>query len=204
MAITAVPILYAGNQNLTFPYVINRNEAATQTFKPGTPVALSSGNVAAWGGTNPSGAAAIMGIAPQGGMNLTTAGVGQAGSFGAVPNQSAAFNYYPSGPIGLGQGTYYGFGNGNVFIGTFGNNGNAATVAVTDVGKFYGLTIDSGSNYWYVDKNKSTVGTSTAVQVIGIDQITGGWNAQLGTWGNLTANTLVLFVADPAVVQVAS
>lgn len=199
---TPVPIKWVGNSNPGNPAVTSGNvgEAASQTFKDGTPVAMSSGYYAAWGGTNPAGAAAILGVAIQAGQNLTTAGTAQHGSFGSVPNQSSAKNYFLTGPVdaaGVGGAgnPYYTWGNGNRFTALFGNNGASATPAITDVGVYYGLTKDATTGYWYVDKNKTTVGTSTAVRIVGIDPATSAQGA------NITSTTLVIFDADPATVQ---
>ena len=198
MAITAVPIVVRQSKTNNAPVVANVGEKASQTFKAGTIVALSTGYIAAWGGVNPSGAAAIAGVSIVAGSNLTTANTAKTLTFGSVPNQSSAVNIPVGAPANDGKCEIYTGNSNTIFAGTFGNNGNAATIAVTDVGVHYGLTIDSGSNYWYVDKNKTTVGTNTAVQVEGIDPMT----SANGT--SISANTLALFSFEPAVIQTVS
>lgn len=204
MAITAQPIKCVGNSNPGNPAPVsegNIGEAASLTFKQGTPIAMGTGGTAgyyiAWAGTDPAGAPSILGISDQFGQNLTTNGVQKPGSFGSVQNQSAALNLYYSGPVspsGVGGCgiPFPVWGKGNRFTAVFGNAGAAATPALSDVGKFYGLTLDTGGNYWYVDKSKATQGTNTAVRVVDIDPATSANGA------NITANTLVIFEADPA------
>ena len=200
---TPVPIVCVGNSNPGNPAGVtngNIGEAASQTYLGGTPIALSSGNYAAWGGANPAGLPVILGVAIQGGQNLSTAATAQHGNFGSVPNQSSAKNLYFSGPVdaaGVGGAgnPYYTWGNGNRFTALFGNNGASATPAITDVGVYYGLTKDATTGYWYVDKNKATQGTSTAVRIVGLDPGTSANGA------SISSTTLVIFEGDPATVQ---
>ncbi len=169
-------------------------EKASQTFKDGTPLDLSTGYYEAWGGTDPAGLPVIVGISLVGGLNLTTAGVAQPSSWGSVPNQSTASNFFMTGPIPtptpFAGNIFALFGAGNIFTGLFGNNGSNQLPALTDVGVPYGLTLDSGTGYWYVDKNKATSGTNTAVVIVGLDFET----SANGT--NITTSTLVKFVAQ--------
>lgn len=195
MAITAVPIVPRQTRTNASPLVANIGEKATQTFKAGTIVCLSTGYIAAWGGANPAGIAVLCGVSIVAGSNLTTANTPKTLTFGSVPNQSSAVNIPVGAPANDGKCEIYVADDNTVFAATFGNNGSAETIAVTDVGVHYGLTIDTGANYWYVDKNKTTVGTSTAVQVVGIDPMT----STNGT--NITSNTLALFIFEEAVVQ---
>jgi hypothetical protein len=197
MAITAVPITQVKTLGAnTGPQVANPPEDAAETFKAGTVVALNgSGNLIAWAGANPGGAAAIAGISIVAGSNLSVAATAQTLTFGSVPNQSSAVNIPVGAPPNDGHCEIYTGSPNNVFQGTFGNNGNTATPAASDVGVHYGLSIDSGSNYWYVDKNKTTVGTNTAVQVVGVypDPNQGG--------AAFSTKTQVQFVFEDAVVQ---
>lgn len=198
MAITAVPIVPRNTKDNKIPLIANVGEKATQTFKSGTVVCLSTGYIAAWGGADPAGVAVLCGVSIVPGSNLTTANTPQVASFGSVPNQASAKNYAIGSPANDGKCQIYVADDKTIFAGTFGSNGSAATIAVTNVGVAYGLTIDSGSNYWYVDSNKSTLGTNTAVVVEGIDPMT----SSNGT--AITANTLALFSFRPAVVQAVS
>jgi hypothetical protein len=193
---TPVPFQWVNNQNSISPAATQGSygESATQTFKVGTPVAVASGTVAAWGGTDPAGLPVISGISTQPGQNLTTASTAQVASFGSVPNQSSAVNAYMTGPVPLGTNTFLKAGAGNVFRGLLGNNGASATPAITNIGTAYGLTKDSTTGCWYVDTNKSTSGTNTAVVIVALDPLTSA------NGSNITANTLVDFVFQSAVV----
>lgn len=206
MAISAIPILPVKDPAAGF--VGNRYiEEATQTFLSGTPVIVTAadGGIAAWGGatgvaftyTSASRQGGIVGISYEAASNLASTGLGApspmqpftgAGGvgFGSVPNQTSAKNIAHGTPIVDGRvGVIYPAPS-VVFSATFGNNGNTATPAVTDVGLSYGLTIDSNSKYWYVDKNKATPGTNTVLIVVGLDpRDTAG------------AGTRVLFQFDP-------
>ena len=197
MAITAQPINQVKTVGSnTGPVVANPQEAATQTFKPGTVVALDgSGNLIAWAGVDPAGVAVLCGISIVGGSSIVTPGTPVVQHYGAVPNQSSAVNIAIGAPPNDAHCEIYTGSVTNVFRATFGNNGSTATPALSDIGKHYGLTIDSGSNYWYVDKNKATVGTNTAVQITGVypDPSQGG--------AAFSVNTQVEFTFEPAVVQ---
>ena len=182
MAITAIPILpvesISGNQ-----FRANRIiEEASQTFYAGTPVSVAAGDggIQAWNGTTLTGAqGSIAGISYEAASNLSSTGLGAPTPFqpitgygatlffGNVPNESSAKNIPHGAPINDGRVGFILPAQDVVFSAMFGNNGSTATPANTDVGKTYGLTIDSGSIYWYVDKNKT--GASAAVLIIGLD-----------------------------------
>ncbi len=205
MAITAIPILpvetVSGNQFRATRVI----EESAQTFKVGTLVTLAAGDggTQAWAGVVVSGAAgSICGVSYEAASNLSSTGLGAptpfspflgvgavAGTFGSVPNQSSAKNIAHGAPLNDGRVGFILPASDVVFSATFGNNGNAATPANTDVGVRYGMTIDTGANFWYVDKNKSTAGTNTCVRIIGLDprDVPG-------------AGTRVLFIFDPTTV----
>lgn len=184
MAISAIPILpvetVSGNQFRAFRLI----EKATQTFLAGTPVSIDSvtGGIQAWTvNTQGPGQGGICGISYEYASNLASTGAGAptpmqpytgAGSavtFGSVPNEASAVNIPHGAPFNDGRVGFYLPGPDTVFSAIFGNNGNTATPAATDVGKQYGLTIDSNSKYWYVDKNKTTAATNTVLTIIGLD-----------------------------------
>lgn len=210
MAISAIPILPVQDPNSGNGFTgIRLIEEATQTFLAGTPVEITAadGGIKAWDGaagvnvTVQTGAliGAICGISLEAASNLSATGSGApaplqpftgagavAGTFGSVPNQPSAKNIAHGAPINDGRVGIVLLTPTIVFSATFGNNGNTATPAATDVGKQYGLTIDSNSKFWYVDKNKSTVGTNTCLTVVGLDPR-----------DTPAAGTRVLFVFDP-------
>jgi hypothetical protein len=210
MAIVAIPIQPVqdpvSNNGFTSARLI---EELTQTFKIGTPVALTAadGGVKAWDGS--TGVAFIYGAGTrQGGIigfsyepasTLTATGLGAptpfspflgvgavAGTFGSVPNQASAKNIAHGAPINDGR---VGFVSGTptiVWSATFGNAGNTATPAATDVSQSYGLTVDTTANFWYVDKSKNTRGTNTVLIVVGLDPR-----------DTPSAGSRILFVLDP-------
>lgn len=184
MAITAIPILpvesISGNQWRA----MRLNEESAQTFKVGTPVSIAAGDggVQAWVvNTQGPGQGGICGISYEAASNLSALGVGPApfspfvgvgavlGTVKNVPNEVNAVTIFHGAPINDGRVGFILPAADTVFSATFGNNGNTATPAATDVGKQYGLTIDTGGNFWYVDKNKTTAGTNTVLTVIGLD-----------------------------------
>ena len=147
-------------------------EEAGQTFLSGTPVQIASGDggIKAWDGTTV--ALGIAGFSKEGGNNLGALGVNPLPSvtskqslvFGSVPYETSAVNIgrplFNDGRIGFEASD-----GDTIFIGQV---GPAQTVAATDVGKQYGMTIDS-DGHWFVDKTKSTVGTNTVVTVVRLD-----------------------------------
>jgi hypothetical protein len=191
MAITAIPILPVMDPAAAAFAATRIIEELTQTFKQGTPVEITAadGGIKAWDGTTgtaftfPSAnIGAIVGICYEAASNLSATGSGAptpmspflgvgavAGTFGSVQNQSSAKNIAHGAPLNDGRVGLHLASINVIFSATFGNNGNTATPANTDVGKNYGLTIDTGGNFWYVDKNKSTPGTNTVLQVVGLD-----------------------------------
>lgn len=180
MAITAVPILpvstTSGNQFNAQRLI----EDASQTFLQGTPIMINTANgaVKAWDGTAGAGHL-ISGISYEAAHNFASAGLGAplpfqpivgtgtSTTFGSVQNQSAAVNIPMGAPFTDGRVGFFTPPIDTVFSGMFGNNGNTATPANTDVGLTYGMTIDSGSKYWYVDKNKT--GGSAVVLIVALD-----------------------------------
>src|SRR5207237_593840 len=124
----------------------------------------------------------ICGISYEAGSNLASSGLGAptpfspflgigaaAGTFGSVPNQASAKNIAHGAPLNDGRVGFILPAADVIFSATFGNAGNTATPANTDVGKQYGMTVDTGANFWYVDKSKATVGTNTVLTIIALD-----------------------------------
>ena len=165
-------------------------EGATQTFLSGTPVSLSSGNIIAWAGTGGGVAAVVAGVSMEDAHNLASAGLGAPGpftgigfpgaglSFGAVPNEGSALNIPRGAPFVTGQILYNRAIDDIIFVAQFDNsNGSVAadyTPVQANVGSQFGLTADSTAPvYWYVDKNKTTAGTNTVVEIVGLHPIDG-------------------------------
>lgn len=150
----------SGNQ----PRIRRIGEAATQTWLPGTPLALNaSGFVIPWAGSvlTPV-AGGIIGMAKEFGANLATAGVPQQITFGSVPNEPAAVNisrpYFNDGRTGVETAD-----PDTIFLGQVGT-----TVTQANVGLQYGLSKDT-DNHWYVDLAKATAGTNTCVLIVKLD-----------------------------------
>ena len=185
MAITAIPILpvesISGNQFRAMRLI----EESAQTFKVGTTVSIASGHggVQAWvANTHGPGQGGVCGISYEAASNLSSTGSGAptpfspflgvgavAGLFGSVPNESSAKNIAHGAPLNDGRVGFILPAADVIFSATLGNNGNPVTPAATDVGKQYGMTVDSGGNFWYVDRNKTTAGTNTVCTVIALD-----------------------------------
>jgi hypothetical protein len=140
----------------------------------------SDGGIQAWDGNVSS---LIAGVSAEDAHNYATTGAGWNGglapytgigaqqTFGSVPNESAAVNIVRGAVFLDGRLGFYNPAGQFVFRAMFGNNGSAATPANTDVGVNYGLTIDSNSKYWYVDKSKTT--TNAMVTVVALDPVDG-------------------------------
>lgn len=181
-------------------------EEAGQTFKYGMPVQVNGtdGGVQIWDGTTLT--AGIAGFAIQDAQNLGTTGAGQAqpfspvlgagsniGSYAANANQSLAVITPPMVPMSIGLSGFAVAAPTTVFMAKIGSSsGTPAGTATTNqqVGVAYGLTKDSGNNYWYVDVNKT--GGNAAVRVVGLYP-----GEALGTVGGH-----VLFVVLAAAAQI--
>jgi hypothetical protein len=150
----------SGNQ----PRIRDIIEEAGQTFKAGTPVQVTAadGGIEAWNGTTI--AFGIAGFSKVPGNNLATTGVAQQITQGSVPYQSAAQNiqrpYFNDGRMMFEVAVA-----DTIFLGQV---GPSQTCVPGDVGKQYGLTIDS-DGHWYVDKTKTTVGTNTVAEIVKLD-----------------------------------
>jgi hypothetical protein len=184
MAITGIPILpvqsISGNQFRATRII----EEASQTFLSGTPVAVTAadGGIEAWTvNTQGPGQGGICGISYEAASNLASTGkgaptpfspflgLGSTITFGSVPNESSAVNIPHGAPLNDGRVGFILPTADVIFSAILGNAGSPATPGATNVGKQYGLTIDSSSKYWYVDTNKTTAGTNTVLTVVGLD-----------------------------------
>lgn len=149
----------SGNQ----PRIRRIIEEASQTFLAGTPVQIASdGGVQVWNGTTI--ASGIAGFTKEAGANLTTLGVAKQLTWGSVQNQANAVNiarpYFNDGRNGFEVAD-----TDTVFLAQV---GPSQTAVVADVGKQYGMTIDS-DGHWYVDRTKTTVGTNTVCRIVKLD-----------------------------------
>ena len=159
----SIPIRAVRTTTANQPPVRRLAEDAIQTFLAGTPVKVytTTGGVIAWPGDGGSAVTdAIAGFSQEDASYLTTLGVPKTLSFGTVPNQPAAVNIPRGAPLNDGKVGVELASEEVVFHGQVGT-----TAVATDIGKSYGLTIDTDL-HWYVDKAK---GTYVAVRIVGID-----------------------------------
>jgi hypothetical protein len=184
------PIVVVKTVSGNTDYTDSVNEAATQTFLAGTPVQLSAGTIQAWPGTGGGVAAVIAGVAMHDASNLATAGAGAptpftgigfpgtGTTFGSVPNEVSAVNIPRGAPFSTGQTLFDRAIDDTIFEAMFDNAAGAVAADYTpvqsDIGKQYGLTADATAPiYWYVDKNKTTAGTNTVLEIVGLSPIDG-------------------------------
>lgn len=180
-------------------------EEAGQTFLPGMPVQVNGtdGGVQLWDGATLT--AGIAGIALQAAQNLGTTGAGAAGpftpilgagsnigSYAANSTQSLAVITPPMVPISIGLAGFFVAAPTTIFMAKIGTSATVTPVATTNqqVGVAYGLTKDTGNNFWYVDTNKT--GASAAVRITALSAL-----ESVGTVGGH-----VLFTILPGVAQI--
>ena len=164
---------------VSFP-VAYQIEEAGQTFVLGTPVMVKAadGGLQAWDGATLPG---IAGIAMEPANNIGSTGSGApvgfspilgpgsvVGNYAANPNQASAVITPPMVPMSDGRLRFWLPAPGTVFIAKIGTSTTVTPVATAfgQVGVLYGLTKDTGNNFWYVDTNKNN-----AVNVVAISPL---------------------------------
>ena len=185
MAISIIQPMVPSTQQSGFDLpLFAYNEANSSTYKVGAVLVVSSGTlIEATGGTPTTG---IIGVAMQPGQDLASAPL--------YPKYGLT---YPAGSS-AGQGSssagvasavapliFCAALQTCIFEATFASNGSDVAINTTDMWTKYGVTKDSGSSYWYVDKNKTT--TSASVIIVGVK------NPQDITFGT-TTGARVFFV----------
>lgn len=184
---THLPIIVVGTESGNQEPIQNYIETSGQTFLLGTPVSLSSGAVIAWSGTtalNSGGASAnlILGIALVQAFNYAVTGgsapqppygpIGSPGgspTFGTVPNQSNAVNLPHGAAFANGMSIVAQAYEDTIFEAMVDASGSTTFNATnTNIGQQFGLSKDS-SNLWYVDLNKTTVGTNTCLTILSLN-----------------------------------
>jgi hypothetical protein len=181
------PITVVQTTTNTTELTMSVNEKAGQTFVAGTPVQLNAGVVQAWDGATI--AAGIAGVTFIDASNLATDGAGAAApfgsigfpgtsvTFGTVPNEASAVNIPRGAPFSTGQTLFAAARQETIFQGQFDNANHTDAASITpvqsDIGKHYGLTRGSDGKTWYVDKNKTTDGTNTVLEIVALDPIAG-------------------------------
>ena len=178
-------------------------EEAGQTFLYGMPVQVNNvdGGVQLWDGATLT--AGIAGIAMQNGQNLGSTGLGAPAPFGPITGaggtgtfaansaQASAVIIPAMTPLVFGLSAFAVAGPNTLFIAKIGTSATVTPVATTNqqVGVAYGLTKDTGNNFWYVDTNKT--GASAAVRIMMLSPL-----EAVGTVGGH-----VIFQFLPAVAQ---
>ena len=183
------PILSIMNRSNAAPLTQGMPEAASQTFKNGTPVQMnSSGFVKAWDGTTVT--AGILGVSESFGLNLATAGKGAPGmpfgpigppgaiqTYGYVINEPSAVNIALGTPISDGRTLFVEAISDNIFeaifdssTGTVAANYTPTQAMLNTAAGQVGLTVDT-NGFWYVDGGKT--GVNACIQIIGINPIDG-------------------------------
>lgn len=159
-------------------------EQAGQTFKVGVPVQLNAGFIRQWDGTTITSGIAGFSLTP--GANLPTNGKGAPGGFGQVgaPGTTLTYGYVPFTAAGLNIPVGAPMSDGRtlfesaigdvIYEAVFDNSAGAVaadyTPPVNVLGLSYGLTADANGMF-YIDGAKTTVGTNTVVQIVGVNPI---------------------------------
>lgn len=183
---THIPITIVGTLSGNAPAVFNYVETQGKSFLNGTPVSLSSGAIIAWSGTpalNSAGASAnlITGVCLVGGLNYSVTGAsvsplfgsigfpGGTPTFGTVPNQSSAVNLLHGSLLANGLTLTAQAAPDTVFEAMIdASGGGVYNLTTSNIGQQFGLTVDS-SGYWYIDTNKTTVGTNTVLTILSLE-----------------------------------
>lgn len=153
----------SGNQPRVRRIIEEAGQLST-VLKPGVPVQIKAdGGVGLWdGATIPIG---IAGFSLEAGSNLTTLGVPKTLSYGSVPYEPLAQNIPMGAPLNDGRIGFEVSAQDTVFRGQV---GPLQTALASDVGKQYGMTVDTDAQ-WYVDKTKSTAAVNVVVTIVKLD-----------------------------------
>ena len=145
-------------------------EEALQTFLPGTPlqIAAGDGGMKVWDGVTV--AFGIAGFSKEFGNNLAVLGVSPTAASNPTPQLGQAVVPFEPGALSITRPFFRDGRTGfevavadTVFLGQV---GPLQSTLATDIGKQYGLTLDS-DGHWYVDRTKS--GASAVVQIVRLD-----------------------------------
>ena len=146
-------------------------EGATQTFRQGTVVKLSSGNAVQGDTNDPWGAAdVVLGVSAEDAHNLTTANTAEDGySIGAPIGQSSA-KIIPVGvPVKNGNVLLYKADGLNVFRISL-KSGQTFSQSLVVAGSYYTLKYDSTTTFWYLDSSDTT-GNNAVAEIVGGDSL---------------------------------
>lgn len=168
MAVAYGPIML---HNSASQELIQQNwpEGATQTFKLGVPLRLSSGMAVACDTANPwSAADIIIGVSAAAGSNLTTANTAEDGASYATPiNQANAKTIAVGTPVKSATVPFYRADGLNVFRMSL-QSGQTYSQALVIPGTFYALVFDATTGYWFVNST-DTSGNNNVIEIVGPD-----------------------------------
>jgi len=148
------------------------SEKAAQTFLIGTPVAIdpATGFVYECPAIVSVATAVVAGVSVENASNLTTSGVPKTITLPNAPQNQPSAVIIPGGvPPNDGTVGFVVADDATEFIGVLGGSVTDAdgTIAQTDLGALFGLTKDATTNYWYVDKDKTTAAGGWCVVITG-------------------------------------
>lgn len=154
------------DQGAGFPQMQRALESATQTFKPGVPLTLSSGYLieAAF-----SSADIVYGISAEPAHNLAVSGTAEQGtSEGTAQNQTSsriipAGAWMKDGKVGVYQANAK-----NIFSISLKAAQVFTQALIVNPATLYGLTKDSTTGFWYLD-NTDTSGNNAVAVLLGVD-----------------------------------
>lgn len=145
-------------------------EGATQTFKQGTIVKLSSGMAVAGDTNDPWGSAdVVLGVSAEDAHNLTTANTAQELSIGTPIGQSSASIVPLGAPIKNGKVLLYKADGLNVFRISL-KSGQTFAQSLVVAGSYYTLKYDSTTTFWYLDSTDTT-GNNAVAEIVGGDSL---------------------------------
>ena len=164
---------------------LRRLEKAGQGFLFGTPVQVdpASGFIQACPAIVSVATALIAGFSTEPANNLAASGVAKTLTQTGTPQNQPLGVFIPvgawpnDGTMGLHEAV-----DSTIFIGVEGGSTTDAdgTIAQTDLGALFGLTLDAGNNYWYVDKDKTTTATGACVQITDLIDPVGTLHGHVG------------------------
>lgn len=143
------------------PEILRWPEAATQTFKQGVPLMLSSGYLVEWDGSTEK----IVGISAEPAHNLASSGVAEAGYSEAAPRNQASGKTIPPGAwMKDGKIGFYPARPDVLFSVAVENDDVFAQALMVDA-TFYTLEKDATTGFWFVDFDE-TSGDDAVVQLV--------------------------------------
>lgn len=150
------------------PYIRRISEEASMTFLTGIPVRVNaaSGMIVKWAGNATAATNNIAGISTEPASNLTSNGTAKTLTFGSVASQANAVNIPIGAPLNLGDIGVLIANPNTIFVAKC---NDAHNIAVTDIGRFAGLTYDS--NYYYfleTEANNTATASGMCAEIVAL------------------------------------